>query len=247
MGGPCDTPRAIFAAEHEGQPLAAGTGTVDFGSILVGSASPSETISLLNTGRRTLTINSVTPGGAFSLISAAPGTITENSSEPITLEMDTTTPGPAHATLSIMHSDADQSPFEISLSGLVTAPRLTVNDADDQPLISGQTLDIGSKEFGGLTLQYFLYIYNSGDSELTVSDIQVDAPYSIVSSPTTALLPGTTRSISVELPTNAYGTFDAQLTITCDAYEQNTFTLNITGTITSPADTSANDRWLWLD
>jgi hypothetical protein len=111
--------------------LADGTGSVDFGSTLVGTP-VSQTITVRNVGTVDLSLGAITLPSGYSLATGfgttllAPGQTTS-----FVVELDALTQGTYTGVVRFASNDADENPFDISVSGTVSADLLTVWIIDD--------------------------------------------------------------------------------------------------------------------
>jgi len=98
---------------------------LDFGDVPVGT-STSAPVTVSNTGQGTLTIGSVTPMGAgFSVVTngCAGAQLTNGQSCNITVGFDSTTPGAANGSLTVVSNDPDQqTPTPVALTANGTQP-----------------------------------------------------------------------------------------------------------------------------
>ncbi|MCA9245959.1 MAG: choice-of-anchor D domain-containing protein [Planctomycetales bacterium] len=112
-----------------------GTGVVNFGPRIMGSA-PIKTITVANQGGADLIVQPITMPAGFLLASPnfAPNTIiTPGASLSFDVQLDTTSLGLQTGLLAFGDNDADESPFEFTLTGLVVADTtpLIVDNLDD--------------------------------------------------------------------------------------------------------------------
>ncbi|MCX6874766.1 MAG: choice-of-anchor D domain-containing protein [Verrucomicrobia bacterium] len=109
----------------DGTPLADGVGAVSFGTVRYGQAGPTVTFTVANAGVGNLTLGAVTLTGsaAGDYLLDTTGLVTtlaSGASTTFTVTFHPTLDGTRTATLQIASNDADESPFDIALSGLQT-------------------------------------------------------------------------------------------------------------------------------
>ena len=224
-------------------PVADG-GTFDVGALDLSQATTTTgTLTIENTGGETLTVAAPTIGGAGASVFR----VTENPSSPVAPSSSTTLtvqfdPGGARgaysATLSIDNDDADESPYDVTLTATATAPEIGVTDGSD-PIASGGSLDLGSVGVGSSTSQTFT-IENTGNATLNIaSDALIGSEdFQITTSPAATVAPGGgTTSVIVAYAPSTTGPANATLTIENDDPDEGTYTIDLSGsgTNTSPA------------
>ncbi|PHS10434.1 MAG: hypothetical protein COA78_11410, partial [Blastopirellula sp.] len=125
--------------------LVDGTSTIDFSSTTTGT-SVSHTFEVRNDGTADLTLGTPTVPTGFTLTSG-PGltTLTSGSSTTFTVQLDAATAGSYSGNVSFTNNDADENPFDFTVSGTVTAP-VDLNESEDNDTIS--TADVASPTAG---------------------------------------------------------------------------------------------------
>jgi hypothetical protein len=105
---------------EQGVGLTSGAATVDFGGAVVGGSSQ-RTFTIRNFGNQNLTGLAVTMDGPnaadFTLTASPAGTLNPGSSTTFTLRFSPATAGTRRAVLHIASNDADENPFNITLTG----------------------------------------------------------------------------------------------------------------------------------
>ncbi|MCX6873928.1 MAG: M6 family metalloprotease domain-containing protein, partial [Verrucomicrobia bacterium] len=168
-------------------------GTKDFGSVNVGS-NTSLTFTIRNTGTASLTGLTITKDGT----NAADFTVTSNPVAPVSGPSGTTTftvqfapsaAGARTAAIHIANNDADESPFDITLTGTgvaVPVPEIAVEQPAGTNIADGGTKDFGSVNVGSNTSLGFT-IRNTGTASLTGLTITKDgtnaADFTVTSNP----------------------------------------------------------------
>ncbi len=121
----------IKVTDDQGVEVADGSGSVDFGSTIVGEA-VTHTFTVTNTGASELTLDSGSfsvPSG-FSLSSNfGSTTLAANASTTFTVQLDASSAGTPSGTLSFTNNDANESTYNFTISGTVTA-QVIVDNAD---------------------------------------------------------------------------------------------------------------------
>ena len=113
---------SIGVQQPAGAALVNGTGSVDFGSVIVGANSSVQTFTVTNAGNAGLTINGFAFGGAnpgdFTISGLAlPATISAADSANFQVVFAPSSVGARGATLQITNTDATANPFVVNLAG----------------------------------------------------------------------------------------------------------------------------------
>jgi len=105
--------------------LVDGSSTLNFGSVAVGGTS-SKTLTIRNVGTGNLNLSQIVLPNAYSL-TAGPGStiVAPGASTTITLSLNTAAAGTFTGALSLANNDANEGPFNLTLTGTVTATPTT--------------------------------------------------------------------------------------------------------------------------
>ncbi|MCX6874767.1 MAG: choice-of-anchor D domain-containing protein [Verrucomicrobia bacterium] len=146
-------PAPEIAVRVNGEHLADGFGTVSFGTVLLGQASPSLTFTVSNTGDADLTVGNITivgsEAGDFGLdTSAMSGLLAPGTSTTFTVTFRSTADGLRNAALQIANNDADEAPFDVALSGTQTR----VDGVGFSPEVGGSAIDCAAVQADGKIL-----------------------------------------------------------------------------------------------
>ncbi len=165
--------------------------TFNFGSVVDGQTK-SEAFSLTNTGSAPLTIAQISVTGAGFTVSglATPATITAGQSVSFSALFAPTSAGSLSGTVNIS-SNAPNSPAKVTLNGTGVAASVTVS-------ASPTSLAFGSISAGS-SISKSVTLTNSGNTNLTISQIVVAAKDVITSGITTplTLTPGQAKAMNV--------------------------------------------------
>jgi subtilisin family serine protease len=130
----------------DGSLLANGASTLQLGSAFVGSASPTVSFRVGNSGSANLIVASCSANAPFSLVNNLAASIAPGVLDVVTVGLDTAFAGNYSGTILIQTNDAAQSPYEIFISGDVDGgPTLTSEPA----WTAGTTNDLYWTEVGG--------------------------------------------------------------------------------------------------
>lgn len=100
-----------------------GGSTVGFGSATVG-VPVEKTFTITNSGSSVLTLSGLTLPAGFSLVGSLPSSIATGGSSTLTVRLDAASVGVFSGALSFVTNDADENPFNFTLTGTVAATTL---------------------------------------------------------------------------------------------------------------------------
>ena len=236
--------REILVKGPAGEILATGSAATDFGYLMSG-ASTSKTYTLLNIGATPLTGLEIHIDGdgasdfgnsTLSKSSLPPGGRTS-----FTVSFTGHTGGIKTAALHLLSNDADESPFDVQLSGICTpdpVPEITVT-RNGTSLNSGVgTSDMGNVYLGSFGTADFT-ITNPGTGHMLIPGIVVDgadaSDFTVYGALPPAILPGGSFTFSVRFVPSTTGIRTASLHIPSNDPDEASFDISITGTgIMSP-------------
>src|SRR5439155_22628783 len=143
----------------------------------------------------------------FSLASAAPATVPAGSSTMLTLRYTPDARGPDSGTFSV----ESETPLDVPLSGLGTAPQIEVLPCP---------LDFGTAKLGGCHADRSFFVRNTGDSPLHVSSITLSGgggELSILSGATAPTIsPSSQSQLALRFAPLSTGSKSALLSIASD-------------------------------
>jgi len=200
-----------------------------FGTVLVDTSAPPETVTLTNTGLGTLTfgtdgiaITGADPGD-YTQTNTCGSSVAPGASCTITVTFTPQANGslPAQVTLTDNASTGTQT---VALTGTGAYPLLT---------LAPPSLGFGSVEVGYSSSKMTSTVTNSGVVTLTISKVSLSgsnpSEYSQTNNCKKSFAPGATCTITVTFSPTATGQQDASVTIT-DNTSSGSNTLNLTGT-----------------
>ncbi|MAE67009.1 MAG: hypothetical protein CMJ18_22340, partial [Phycisphaeraceae bacterium] len=198
---------------HGGQSLQDGAGNIDFATTAVGTP-VARTIQVMNTGTAELVLAGplALPEGFstdFTPIALEPGAATS-----FDVILEATSGGTFGGTMSLANGDVDEHPFDIVVSGTVTAPVLEV-------LVDGNLVDDGLTivDFGativGAPITLPLVARNAGEGTLTLSNpIGTPTGFSATEFVPASVVAAAQSGIDLTLDATQAGTFSGLVTIT---------------------------------
>lgn len=230
-----------ITVETSGQELVAGALTpVNFGSQAV-NAHKDTVFNISNIGTLDLTglAVSITGGGAthYSIQTGlAATTLAPASGAPVVIRYSPTAAGAHNAVLRVMSNDADESVFEIALTGTANiAPEFELRDDTPAVFADGGFFDFGTALTYSTTSRSFT-IRNMGSASLTGLSMSVsgaaagDFILGGLSTPAPLDGPAGETTFSITFYPTEYGSRNAVLHIVSNDSDEGDFTLYLTGT-----------------
>lgn len=222
--------------------------SLDFGTVNPGESGAAGNLSIKNLGDADLTgiILSVTGTDAadFEVSSLSGNSLAQNASMAFTITFKPTTGGTKNAVLHIASNDADENPFDITLTGTAPfpEPEIGVSDSSSVELIDGNIPS--AQNFGSLLVDKTsaartFTIRNSGDADLTGLAVSVTGTHGsnfIITQPAaTTLAPDGTTTFTIAFKPSAVGSRSAVIQVASNDADENPFDINVSGTGLSPA------------
>jgi hypothetical protein len=217
------------------------TGSQAFGTTEVG-LDLFQTFTVSNSGTGPLSIGAITFDGANPsdfIVSTAPAlsSVPGPGSTTFTVRFRPLGAGARSAVMHIVNGDADESPFDITLSGTGQAPEIVVHDGSHALALELTDGQVGSVNFGGTapdvaSIRNFL-VRNTGDAPLDITTITVPSGY-LTNGAATTLAPGTSYSFQVSLESATPATYAGSITINSDDLNEAAFDFPVTGSVVAP-------------
>ena len=174
----------------------------------VGKSSPTQTVTLSNTGGSTLAISSVQIVGDFSETSTCGSSLGAGLTCTFTITFTPTTAGDRAGTLSV-NDDAAGSPQTAALTGTGTAPVAT---------ISPTTLNFGGQSVGTTSAVQTVTLTNTGNQSLSLTSVTVTGKnagdFTQSNTCASTIAAGSSCTVNVTFTPTAAGTRTANLTFT---------------------------------
>jgi hypothetical protein len=163
-------------------------------------------------------------------------TVAPGGSTSFTVQFDPSARGTFGGTLHLLNSDADETSFDLVLSGLATAPEISVFVGGAE-VSSGGLVEFDTTQMG-TPVTRTITVTNVGDAVLTLAPIDpntLPAGFSLISGlSTTTLGPGGTATFTVQLNAAAAGSFSGVIHITSDDSDEASFALGLHGAVNDP-------------
>jgi hypothetical protein len=199
------------------------TVSLTFASQNVGTPSPTQTVTLQNTGGTRLTITSIVASGAFSQTNTCGASVKANHSCTITVTFTPTAVGAATGAITITDADPT-SPQVVNLSGTGVAPAVTLYPP---------TLTFPSQPVGTPSQPLTTTLSNVGSASLNINSISFSGAnpgdFSQTNNCGSSVAVGASCSISVTFTPAASGGRAATLNVS-DNTPEGTDSVNLTGT-----------------
>lgn len=210
------------------------SGTLTFGSLLVGETSTAQPVTLTNTGTASLTISSVgiTGTGAisFTQTSNCVGTVLVGKSCTINVTFVPTAAGTFSAAVSVT-DNATGSPQSVALSGVGTVPAPGVG-------FSSGSLTFGSEALGETSTAQSVTLTNTGTLSLAISSVGITGTNATSFSETNncpaTVLAGNMCTINVTFAPTTVGSLSASVSVVDNA-SGSPHVVTLTGTGTEPS------------
>jgi uncharacterized protein YfaP (DUF2135 family) len=194
-------------------PTGAGVGftppSLTFSPQPVGTTSPSQAVTLTNTGGSTLTISAITVSANFSKTTTCGTSLAAGATCTINVAFAPTSTGAISGTLSVT-SNAVGSPHTMPLSGtgLAANPSITLTPS---------SLSFAARTVGTTSSAQTVTLGNSGPGTLTIASITISGDFAFASTCASTLPQGGTCTIDITFTPIAAGTRIGSLTITSNA------------------------------
>jgi uncharacterized membrane protein len=216
--------------------------TLDLGTALPGTPTPSIRLSIRNSGAAPLTGLALTTDGPHAAdFSVTPLQVTTLDPERVAEFTITFTPGASgnrNAAIRIASNDTDENPYDILLSGtgIVVAPEISIRNAAGSSLVDGELASTQNFEdtlLGGSSSPRQFTIVNEGNAVLTGLAIRLAGSHPgdfEVSQPgSNTLQPGGTTTFTASFTPTSAGSRSATVLIASNDSDENPFELFLGG------------------
>jgi len=211
--------------------VADGTGSVTFTTTAQGGTAPTKTFRVSNTGASALTTSNLTVPSGYSISESLSSSIAAGSFDDFTVSLSTANIGTFSGTLSFDNNDADENPYNFSLSGTITGAEIGVTDGATNVPDGTGSVAFGTVAQGGTAITKTFRVTNSGNVALTTSTPTLPTGFSITESLNASISAGTFDDFTVSLATSAIGTFSGSLSFANNDQDENPYNFTISGTV----------------
>jgi LPXTG-site transpeptidase (sortase) family protein len=207
--------------------------TIDFGSTTQGSPLV-KTITIQNNGSVSLDMLSLQLPDGYSLTGNYPQEIASGGSQVLQIHLDAYQTGTFTGNLQIGSNDAIQSPFSITLTGIVGAANREIAVTEGVTPIPDDTgsIDFGSTITGSPLTRTFT-ITNSGNVDLSLYRLSLPSGFSIIGSYSSTIAAGATTNITVQLDADTPGSYTGEFSLSNNDTDENPFHFTLSGQVNS--------------
>jgi hypothetical protein len=184
--------------------------SLNFGSLLVGTTSGTQSVTLTNTGNATLNISSIVPSGDYADTTTCGATLAASANCSITVTFTPTTTGTRNGAITIT-DNASGSPHSITLTGNGTSPTAPA------VTLSPTSLTFAARNVGTTSGSKSVTLKNTGTASLSITNIVATGDFSRTTTCGSSLSAGSSCTISVRFKPTATGTRTGAITITDNA------------------------------
>jgi hypothetical protein len=226
-------------AVQDGNSSPATTRGTLFGSAQQGGAPITRTFTVRNDGNGVLNLGTISAPTGFTVTDGLPATLAPGASDTFTVQLDTTTPGVKSGQISFTTNDANESPYNFSISGTViaTTPEISVSfgtidvpDGNTSPSTTRGT-NFGNAALNGTPITRTFTVRNSGTGVLNLGTVSVPAGFTLVEGLSSSLAPGASDTFTVQLDTTTAGTKSGQISFTTNDANESLYNFSITGKV----------------
>lgn len=237
LDGALDGPGPEIRVLFDGLSVADG-GAVDFGSANQ-AANVERVFTVVNDGGGTLSLGQPSVQGGFSVTDGFTSTtLLAGQSTSMRIRMSTQDPGPVAGSVSFLNNDADENPFEISMTGDVQAaagPAEIAVSLDGVDLHDSQTVGFGSTPLG-IGVERTFRVANVGGAPLSVGTVTVGPGFMVTQQPQSPVAGGDFTEFRVRMNAALPGTPTADLSFLNNDADENPFDLLVTGGVNDSDD-----------
>ncbi|HBE50836.1 MAG TPA: hypothetical protein DDW76_19185, partial [Cyanobacteria bacterium UBA11369] len=236
---PTPTPPPILVVDNDAEILD-GTGLVHFGITAVGSEVV-RTLTVKNTGTSDINLGKLNLPDGFTLAGGFDNPIlAAGTQEDFYVRLNAQNTGIFNGTLSFENSASNGNPYDFTLRGIVSnltdsqrLPEIEVRDGTVEIFdLNSQTVNFGTTTLGTPIRKTFT-IANTGSGSLLLDGWQLPRGFSFVGNLPSAIAPGTSDQITVELDGRIAGNFQGTLGVGTNDADEKSFDFPITGTVTT--------------
>ena len=194
--------------------------SLSFSSVLVGTSSTAQAVTLANTGNAALSVSSIQVAGDYTQSNNCPASVSAGSSCVINVTFAPTASGSRGGTVTI-GDNAAGSPQAVGLTGTGVAQAAVVG-------LTPGSLSFSSVPVGTSSAAQAVTLANTGNAALSISSIKATGDYAQSNNCTTTLSAGSKCTVSVTFAPSVSGNRSGTLTITDNA-QSNPQTVSLTG------------------
>lgn len=226
---------------------------VDFGAVAQGQPGPAQTFTVKNDGTADLALGAITLPAGFTLTEPLAATLAPGATDTFTVTMATDAVGARTGTLSIASGDADENPFDVPVTGNVTAPGATGPDIavllDGVPIGDAQAgaIDFGVSTVGQAGASRTFRVRNDGAAPLDLGPVNVPAGFAVTEPLAPLLGPGGFDEFTVTVQTATGGMRTGTITIGSSDPDENPFDIPVNGVVAAAGSNAGPEITVLLD
>ncbi|MCX6855640.1 MAG: choice-of-anchor D domain-containing protein, partial [Verrucomicrobia bacterium] len=208
--------------------------TVSFGTTVPVGTNSVRSFTVKNLGTSTLTLGAISFDGLhaadFTATVPASLSLAQNASTTFDVTFRPSSGGARTAALHLLTSDANESPFDIKLSGTGIGPEISVAAGTVQLASGGPAIDFGEVITATSSVARTYTLKNLGNAPLTGISVSSDSPRFVIGgTPAGTLDAGKTATFTLTFSPNADGPFTGTISIASNDFDEATFTLPVIG------------------
>jgi hypothetical protein len=215
--------------------LDGGPTPLPFGDGVLRDPGPRQTFTVRNDGTSALTLGAITLPSGFTLLEGLVKSLAPGVSDTFTVRLDAANVGTFSGEITISNNDADENPFNFTITSTVTAtpvPEITVLDGGVAITNGAATaIDFGSpiRRQKGPTRTFT--IRNDGSDTLRIGRIELPTGFTLVKGSRRNLAPRGTDTIVIRLDTKVLGTKTGMIRINTNDSDEDPFSFAVTGMV----------------
>ena len=212
--------------------------TVDFGTILAGTAGPTRTFTVTNSGLGDLRLTRLAVPADFTGTDLTDSLLSPGQSTTFTVELTASAAGVYSEELRLYCGDYGENPFNLTLTGQIVNSGEIAVDQNGTPLTDGQlwTVDFGAIIQGDAAPPMLFTILNEHATEsLGIGTIELPVGLVLATPPaSTVLAPGESTMFELALDTASLGNVTGSVIIFNSDPDETEFDFPVTGFLDGP-------------
>lgn len=217
----------------DGELLAHGSGTLDFGVVPVGTT-PQRTLTISNIGSESLvlTYSPILPPSIVADWTEGDLVIEPGQSHEVTLSFPALVPGSLSGQAALFNNDSDEQPFTFQVAASVAAPTISVWDGQ-APVAPSALVDLGHTPLA-MPLEHTFTIINQGEAALLLDSPILPTGWELAAAPAAELAPSGSTSFTIRLPAAAAGRYSGHIVLPSNDPWAGLFTFGVTAAVALP-------------
>lgn len=217
----------VAVLNQNNQPIA----SYDFGRRLIGSASPTLTLKIANTGNDVLKLGNLQLPAGFTLVGSV-GDLQPNGVTTISIQLQTGAKGLFEGALTIATNDGNENPLSFPLRAIVYEPAPEIDlVSNGTPVNRFATVDFGNVPVGSLPVRRSFVIENNGTADLHITGVATPTGFQLVQAPATLIPPGGKTVMVVEMNTSVVGPRLGEIIVTNNDSNEASYRFTVKGNV----------------